>query len=75
MAPELISGTKADAKVDQYALAVMTYELLAGRKPFDGPTPAAVMIACSADTFGPATAAARLLYTGGVCIFAHVDRA
>ena len=45
MAPELISGTKADAKVDQYALAVMTYELLAGRKPFDGPTPAAVMIA------------------------------
>jgi serine/threonine protein kinase len=45
MAPELISGTKADAKVDQYALAVVTYELLAGRKPFDGPTPAAVMIA------------------------------
>jgi serine/threonine protein kinase len=45
MAPELISGVKPAPPVDQYALAVMTYELLAGRKPFDGPTPAAIMIA------------------------------
>jgi len=45
MAPELIHGTKADPRVDQYALAVVTYELLAARKPFAGPTPAAVLVA------------------------------
>lgn len=45
MAPELISGVKPAPPIDQYALAVMTYELLSGRKPFDGPTPAAIMIA------------------------------
>jgi serine/threonine protein kinase len=45
MAPELISGVKPAPPVDQYALAVMTYELLSGRKPFDGPTPAAILIA------------------------------
>lgn len=45
MAPELISGTKPSPQVDQYALAVTIYELLAARKPFDGPTPAAVILA------------------------------
>jgi hypothetical protein len=45
MAPELIDGSEASAASDQYALAVMTYELLAGRKPFDGPTPAAIIVA------------------------------
>ncbi len=45
MAPELISGTKPSPQVDQYALAVTIYELLVARKPFDGPTPAAVILA------------------------------
>jgi serine/threonine protein kinase len=45
MAPELISAVKPGPPVDQYALAVMTYEMLAGRRPFDGPTPAAVLVA------------------------------
>lgn len=45
MAPELVSGAKPDAFVDQYALAVVVYELVCGTKPFRGPTPAAVMIA------------------------------
>lgn len=48
MAPELIEGLAASAMSDQYSLAVMTYELLAGRKPFDGPTPAAVIVAVAA---------------------------
>jgi serine/threonine protein kinase len=48
MAPELIDGSEASAASDQYALAVMTYELLAGRKPFDGPTPAAIIVAHAA---------------------------
>lgn len=48
MAPELIEGAGASAVTDQYALAVTTYELLAGQKPFDGPTPAAVIVAVAA---------------------------
>ncbi len=48
MAPELIEGTAASALSDQYSLAVTAYELLAGQKPFDGPTPAAVIVAVAA---------------------------
>lgn len=55
MAPELISGSIPDARIDQYALAVMTYELLAGRKPFDGPTPAAVLLAHATGQAPPLT--------------------
>ena len=45
MAPELASGTRPNGRVDQYALAVVVYELISGGKPFEGATPAAVMIA------------------------------
>ena len=36
MAPELIEGTEAWPQTDIYALGCLTYELLAGRPPFDG---------------------------------------
>jgi formylglycine-generating enzyme required for sulfatase activity len=35
MAPEQWKGTLQDAKTDQYALAVVAYEMLAGRVPFE----------------------------------------
>ncbi len=44
MAPEMLLGKDYDGRVDQYALAVTVYESLAGIYPFDGPTPAAVVI-------------------------------
>lgn len=36
MAPELLAGARADARTDLYALAVLLFELLSGRLPFEG---------------------------------------
>jgi DNA-directed RNA polymerase subunit RPC12/RpoP len=44
MAPELIMGDPVDGRIDQYALAVTVYELLAGRRPYEAATPTAVLV-------------------------------
>ncbi len=36
MAPEQLSGGTVDARVDLYAVAVILYEMLSGRRPFEG---------------------------------------
>ena len=36
MAPEIIRGKPFDGRADQYSLAIVVYELLAGRRPFEG---------------------------------------
>ena len=46
MAPEQVMGeTDVDARADMYALAVVGYEMLAGSRPFTGPTGQAVFTA------------------------------
>jgi serine/threonine protein kinase len=46
MAPEQVEGRVADsnAATDQFALAVITYEMLTGRQPFGGDTASAVFL-------------------------------
>ncbi len=43
MSPEQIKGAELDARSDLFSCGVMMYELLAGRKPFDGPDMTSIM--------------------------------
>lgn len=44
MAPEIVLGHAYDGRADQYSLAMTVYELLSGKLPFTGPTPAAILV-------------------------------
>ena len=44
MAPEVLSGHVADARADQYSLAIIAYELLAGEHPLAGATDLASVV-------------------------------
>jgi len=43
MPPEAIDNKPLDARADLYSLAVIAYQALVGRVPFDGPTPMAIL--------------------------------
>lgn len=43
MPPEAIDNQPLDARADLYSLAIIAYQALVGRVPFDGPTPMAIL--------------------------------
>ena len=56
MSPEQVEGTReVDGRADQYGLACVLYELLAGQPPFTGPSAGAVMARQVLDPVPPLT--------------------
>ncbi|MEO6121239.1 MAG: serine/threonine-protein kinase [Acidimicrobiales bacterium] len=53
LAPERVDGLAATARSDLYAVGVVLYEVLAGRKPFQAPTPLAMAAAIQTGTPPP----------------------
>ena len=53
MAPEQWRGKRQNASADQYALAVLTYEMLSGNLPFESPDPAVLKQAVLDETPDP----------------------
>src|SRR5262249_54936821 len=43
MSPEQLEGQEADARSDIFAFGTMTYEMVSGRRPFEGKTQASVI--------------------------------
>ena len=56
MAPEQVEGRDADARADIWALGVVLYEMLTGRRPFDGESAASVIGSILKDTPRPLAA-------------------
>ncbi len=44
LSPEQLNGERGDSRVDLYALGVLGYEILTGKLPVEGPSPAAIMM-------------------------------
>ncbi len=73
MAPEQLNGDEADERSDLFAVGVMVFEALSGRKPFSGRTPAQVLTSIQETEVklpGDSRAAGKLTGVVGRCLAA-----
>jgi tRNA A-37 threonylcarbamoyl transferase component Bud32 len=49
MSPEQIDGREADARSDLFSLGVVMFEMATGKRPFNGPSPLAVLTSIAKD--------------------------
>jgi len=69
MSPEQGRGDALDGRSDQFSLAVVAYELLTGRKPFDAPSlPAIIMKTATEEPPPPHIVNARLTHNASAVI-------
>lgn len=71
VSPEQARGSRTDEKSDIYSVGVMMYEMLTGRKPFDGDTPVAVALKHMNDEPTKPTEYVSSLYEGLEEIILH----
>ena len=55
MSPEQTQGKTVDARSDIFSLGIIFYEMLTGRRPFTGETPAEVLSSINKDAPPPVT--------------------
>jgi serine/threonine-protein kinase len=71
MSPEQVEGRKLNGSSDLFSLGVMFYELLAGRKPFEGDSIATIMFNITKCKYSPVT---ELLPDVPKCCSEVIDR-
>ena len=71
VSPEQASGSRTDERSDIYSVGVMMYEMLTGRKPFDGETPVEVALKHMNDEPKMPTEYVTSLYAGLEEIILH----